>query len=853
MPYTYNGVGTWYYGQDRMLKVHSKCDLCGYEGELKSYDTSHFFVVLFIPIIPLGKYRIIEECPSCQQHRAVKLSQWEEQKAAAVADLREQIKTDGDKRQAAINAVHLAVAFQDAEMLKSVNGSLASRMTDDAEVQSVLGCACAYFGDTDGSIEAFEHSLKAKEDVDVSEFLAVALLKKQQPEEAEQHLQHLLDPGDPEKSGYIMLLAEGYQVIGNHGRAADLLEQCESLVPELSKDKEFQKLRKKAEKLRGTSRPVKAKLLDSSPAYTESTRGGSIARWLFPILAVIAFLSYLAVAFYKGTNREVVVTNGTQKNYVALINGEEVSVPGLGYVKHRLAEGEVTLSIKDRPEFEAGTVVVETGFWGRPFKSPVIILNPDRIALVNWEKSWYGDNINQLPEAEWELAGGEFLHRWDSVDYPFEAFPQQLQAKKNSKNISKTRVGLLDRSEFNDTMLITVIMGSLSPQQIHDYTKGWATSEPEKDIAVGLWIMQAQPEEFREWAKPRLDQQPVLVELHRGYQTFVERSSPKHDLVQEYRDRLAAHPNDPVLKYLLARVVPDHVEERKLLLEAAQGDAPSAHARHGLAFNYLAMGEFQEAVPYALSAIQQMPNAFSFERTYFDVMTAAGQVDQGLSYLDDRINENKRDYMRMTQKVDLMLSGNNRSRRNAASTIEQMATEFGQESPQFADQLRKSWNAKRLYANGEMQQYADAIRREAGDVLVFEAEFAARDFTQAAQALDAQSDHESDDAASQRLMLYIAFMSQGDEANAKVQLQKGIALLEKGSADERKLATALSDAGVPTPQDLLTISEFPAQKRVYLAALGYRYPQDRRPFWSLAKRLNYHRTVPYHFLQGLKE
>ena len=72
MPTVVNGIGTWYWGKRDIHTVRQGCEHCGKLGEFLSYDTRSYFVFIFIPIIPLGKKRIIEQCPSCRKHTAVR-------------------------------------------------------------------------------------------------------------------------------------------------------------------------------------------------------------------------------------------------------------------------------------------------------------------------------------------------------------------------------------------------------------------------------------------------------------------------------------------------------------------------------------------------------------------------------------------------------------------------------------------------------------------------------------------------------------------------------------------------------------------------------------------------------------
>src|SRR4051794_24223336 len=68
MPSTVNGIGTHYYGKKNRAVRTAMCQSCHRVGPLESYDTRLWFVVVFIPVIPLGRKRIIDQCPYCTRH-----------------------------------------------------------------------------------------------------------------------------------------------------------------------------------------------------------------------------------------------------------------------------------------------------------------------------------------------------------------------------------------------------------------------------------------------------------------------------------------------------------------------------------------------------------------------------------------------------------------------------------------------------------------------------------------------------------------------------------------------------------------------------------------------------------------
>src|SRR2546421_7216499 len=77
MPQVVNGCGTWYYGKKNVERHQGVCRACHRMATLESYDTRLYVVIVFIPIIPLAKKRIIEQCSVCRRHLAMPYSQWQ--------------------------------------------------------------------------------------------------------------------------------------------------------------------------------------------------------------------------------------------------------------------------------------------------------------------------------------------------------------------------------------------------------------------------------------------------------------------------------------------------------------------------------------------------------------------------------------------------------------------------------------------------------------------------------------------------------------------------------------------------------------------------------------------------------
>ena len=68
MPFTVNGCGTHYYGRRNESKFAGTCASCGRHAWLSSYDTRECICLIYIPVVPLRRYRISNQCSLCTRH-----------------------------------------------------------------------------------------------------------------------------------------------------------------------------------------------------------------------------------------------------------------------------------------------------------------------------------------------------------------------------------------------------------------------------------------------------------------------------------------------------------------------------------------------------------------------------------------------------------------------------------------------------------------------------------------------------------------------------------------------------------------------------------------------------------------
>ena len=235
MPHVHDGIGTWYYGKQRVHTRKGTCPFCGNFTELRSYDTTLFFVVFMVPLIPLARKRILEQCAACKQHRVLPLKQWEEAKLTQGAEVLEKLRNQPNDSETIVQALVFAQAYQDEELFDQLVAPLAKDHPDDAAIQTQLGNGYAYFAHWSQAEQAYRTALASDDSDALRELLAWTLLKQGRPEEARPLLQFLLDKKINASAGSIYFLILGYQAAGLHEEALALMDRRDCGTQQLVK------------------------------------------------------------------------------------------------------------------------------------------------------------------------------------------------------------------------------------------------------------------------------------------------------------------------------------------------------------------------------------------------------------------------------------------------------------------------------------------------------------------------------------------------------------------------------------------------------------------------------------------
>ncbi len=220
MPGTINGIGTHYYGKKNIERLRAACEHCGRFGELLSYDARLWVVVLFIPIIPLGKKRIVDYCPHCTRHYPMALREWDHMKQESIAEGMSAMRANPDDPEAAME-LHASLArFEKLNEALDLARIMETRFNDNAKVQLHLGSWYESQGKDEAADVRFLRALEIDPENPVARrAVAISCIENGELARARELLSCMEKPGPHQDPSPLFLLAAGYQNQGQHENA----------------------------------------------------------------------------------------------------------------------------------------------------------------------------------------------------------------------------------------------------------------------------------------------------------------------------------------------------------------------------------------------------------------------------------------------------------------------------------------------------------------------------------------------------------------------------------------------------------------------------------------------------------
>lgn len=843
MPYTFNGIGTMYYGKRNREAYHGVCDSCNRAVELSNYETGHWFVFLFIPVIPLGRKQILADCSHCRRHRVVSVAEWRKISDEGINEGMSALRENPDSPEAAITTLHTLVAFRKHDTATTLAEGLPAKFPESAEIHLEVG---SWFAELHRDQEAADCFKKAFEldpnNLDAKRALAVSQLVSGDPVSMRRFLQE--EPAftaEHDPSLYVAL-GKALHEKGLHPEAVDVYREVMAAVPEAGRDKELRRLIQTAERASGLS-GSSGSILPEIPWH----RRPAI---LWPGIAAALLIAAVAINYWIASRRTLFITNGfSVPMTVALDEGAPREVPSKGWISVPVAEGAHVAAIRvgELPE-QRETFDVESGVASRFFRDPCFVLNPGGGSVIVWQQATYSSVPAPEDENAYHAHVGEPFVTYDDVDYAFREFPRELRMK--SKKVTKTRVGVqrLDPSDiFGVPPEVVPIAAQLAFAEAH------LKVAPDDRTLLQIYTMVGSAndaERCETFLRAGLDARPVQVEWHRTYHMLHKIRGTEDELLKEYRALAEAEPQSARLKYLQGRLEPRTSVASECYRKAISLDPRLSYAWFAQSFARELSGDLAGAEQACEKAVQIDPEKSDFRERWWRLRGAGGDWAGVEKELRDAQIEKPYDRALHSLLLEAITAQNRPGDvRDAQNLFEQSLSTLDEGEAAYwrhASRIRMHYLLRDFLALlSELEGSEDA----APDMERFRALVEAGRLPEAARFFE-PADVKTDGYP--ELCLSIGYTQQGDSKEAGRWYARAIERLAAGPAEKRAAAEVLRKGTGAGPADL-TFHSMPSERAILLVALAQQDSDHRDDFLARAAKLNHTREFPYHLLNRASE
>lgn len=849
MPQVVNGIGTWYYGKKNLSTRQGVCSQCNQMALLSTYDTRLWFVILFIPIIPLGRKHIMDSCSMCQRHYAANQDEYEMSMQLGISGARDNY----DSQPTVENALSLHgsyLGFRQFAEAKSFREEALAEFPQSAELRSVLALQLEQVGDYEAVWPLYQQAFELQpNDPEARIGAARYRMTQNDLDGARTLLDFLEEPGAGQLHSLHALdvLAVYFQEKNRHEEALELWRIVLREYPKVGEEPGFRKAVKKSEKALAVADSMLPHQGFSLGAFLNPKNGryGSGVRWLFygGLAALAVLLGMVGLSEYWRTHRELTVIN-VDPNKLPVSISIDGAPPFSNPTKIPLAEGfhhvKITGAIND--EFD---ISMSLPFFSRLSSDPVWILNIGGAATFEISDVIYA--VNPVPPRQRFSAGERFI-AVPHVDYLFTEPPQQLKVDSKRGQVVKTAV-------LRENVPPVRVIGSINtPEDRQRFATTWLTINRDDEELHNAFARAVQNDPAARQAAIKfleagLWQEPLSIHWHRSYTNCLREDGQNPDEIAArlYDEKLTATPNHAVLLYLRGRVGKTVRECESFFDRSSTADAKLPWPYIGKAFHHTARGEWADALVLLERAEELGLENDTVVRNKHVTLIALGQTSKLIPRYQGQLM-GEFNFDRMTTYAYLCdafaAAGDFEAAEAATNILRNKLPPQAQSVPTiqalfknplsymfgrwndfvFVPGQPSEWEAQRLMALGQTKQ------------LIADPQFA--------PVLSDDFDH---------LCVSIGLFLEGDLTGATEWRDKACVKWERQGETERLMANLLRGTVKPTDDVLAEVVTVPQQQAAFFAALACFDAEQRAKHLATARKLNATRWPPFHLVKAAVE
>ncbi len=847
MPTTVNGIGTHYYGRKNLSTRHGVCQACNRQSRLQSYDTRLWFVVLYIPVIPLGRKRIMDQCSICHRHWAADQQQWIMGGQLSVSGAKDRYRA-APSVPAALEAHGMMLSYRLHDDAATFRGEALAQHPDSAALRAGLA---SHLDATGGYVEAtplYEQALALEPHLPEARIgLAYRRMTAGELDEAKQLLDFLMEPGAGQVYSLAALdtLAGLYQKQGRHEETLTICERLLAEYPQIGQQHRFRKFVQTSERASGRGMSL---LPDQSFSFRDlfdkksGRYPGWVRGWVITGVATMLIVACLAAHNeYRRRHRVVRIDNAfPQAADVTIDGGLPVHVASNGTVE--LAEGRHHVTIKG-PVTEEFDVDLESGYFARWTKSPVWIINAGGANAYEFHTVHYA--ANPQPTQVDLLVGERFLS-FPHVDDAFTPPPAQL--KVEGRNQSRTRLHVT-RSIVPVGAAFQYALG-MGSAKVLDYGEANLLIDPDNAGLLGAYVAACatgvNKGRAQKFLQAGLSRRPVEVEWHRAYQELGRGAEREQALIAEYDEFLAGDPQNAALIYLRGRISTERQEALEFFRRAGEADPTSGWPWRALAYDAASCGNWEEC----LSLLGKTSASDKSEPTVVRLWHEARLGTGDLVALETEYRQQLAAQDPATGAVTLMRLCDVLAAEGKIEDARQALADWGNRA---VVQYPQDQNLRfmRLLVHYALRDF-DKLAEEAASLPPTATPYIRLEVALATGRVEEIPPDGGLEGVPQEawtmLELALAYQLAGDGMRCAEWTEKACTRLETEDPDARRAAALLRSTNAPTQGALDDVSTDARNKALLAAALAVKFPAQRDELAALARTLNVTRLPPYHLV-----
>ena len=848
MPITYNGIGTHYYGKKDRSVRDGVCRSCQSATKLESYNTRLWFVVFFIPVIPLGRKRILDACPRCRRHYAAGVEQWEMQRQLNVSAAKDRFR-ESPSPESALQAHAAMLSFHVHDEAAQFREEALQAFPTSATLCAGLAMHLDQVNEYAQATPLFEQALALSPDMPEARVgLALRRLNEKRFDEARELLDHLMQPGALRiyPIGPIDALMSALQKAGKHQQALEIAAHILTEVPEVGEQHKFRKFVTTSERALGNREsilpPTTFSLRDLFDWH--STRYSAGARWGFALaICSIVLLSGLAIQNeYRRRHRRLDIVNGLEKPVQVAIDGAApVEFKGTGQLP--IAEGvhHVRLTGSVNEEFD---VDMHAGYFQRWTYSPRWIINPGGAVAFQHSTVHYATT----PRAgKSRLIVGEHFVVLPHADYFFENPPQTMTMDSWQSEVVKE---VLQQVSAPPAQTFTNSLGSNN--KANSFTFAEAALRRKADDADLCEIYGAaavalnELERARKFLKPRLGDRPVRIAWHRAYQQ-VEECAGNGALQAEYQAALQQDRGNAALLYLTGRVTVDRKIATQLFKQSTQADPKLPWGWYALAYDDASHGDWKPC----LEMLGHIPKGTPLSGHMVGLSHTARLGGGEAPLIETECRQKLGGTRGLETLADLIflvdalsVQGKTHEAQQAMSLWESRLPPEIRKDPAMNTLVRPIiWYCLADFESIKKACQAHGVPPSPLLVAALVATGEQEAILKRPEVLKMADNPET------ALDLSIACQLSGNAEAAKSWRDKGAAGFEKQGRELRLAATLLRSDQPPKLAELEALTVMPTITCRLATLFALRFPQQKGEFVKLARKLNVSRQPPYYLVE----